>query len=81
MNNLEEKIEALKVAALAYELALNYDYVPNFDVEINNEFFREYIHNYSMAMTKDACNYEGYRPDEVVNVIIKLINKLPELEE
>lgn len=67
------EIKELKIAALAYEIANNYDYCQESDM----------VDDILEIMDADkediilACNeYSGSRPDEIANKIIRLINKL-----
>ncbi len=69
----DKKIKELKIAALAYEIANNYDYCQESDMvdDILENF------NFNKEDVILACNeYSGSRPDEIADNIIRLINSL-----
>jgi hypothetical protein len=82
-NELKKQAQKVKELIVAHDLANNFDYVPNFDEEKEDEFFKEFISKYGKKTVEGACESEGLRPDEVSNMIessglelVELIEKL-----
>jgi hypothetical protein len=64
------KITQLKVLAIAYRVACEYDYMPGDDCQKEVE---EYL---GKPVPTDVFEYSGLSPDEITNKIIRLIGEL-----
>ncbi len=70
---MKEHEKELLSRCAAYELANNFDYVPNFEEEETDDFFQEFVSEYGEDVVKSACEREGCRSDEVTNSLINYV--------
>lgn len=66
-------MKPLKDAAMAYKIAREWDYCPS------PKQIREVNESFPRATSEVLDEFQGMRPDEIVNRILELIDKMPSL--
>lgn len=70
-------IRDLKLLAIAYQCAINYDYCPEASEAKNIQEDYDFAEEYDLIDIKTALNaHNGRRPDELVNQMIPKIDNL-----
>lgn len=75
---MNDKIKKLKDLAIAYECAINYDYVPDkYEAEeIFEEILPSYMNPNIEEIERILEEYEGNSDRNITNLILKLIKEL-----
>ena len=67
--------KSLKQVAIAYRLACNFDYCPEFE-EVDSDDINDLEFSVTKEEVKDACdNWNGNRSDEIANQLDRIIAK------
>lgn len=75
---MNDKIKKLKDLRIAYECAINYDYVPDKEeaIELVNDILPSYIKTNVEEVERILEEYNGNSDGNITNLIIDLIDEL-----